>query len=336
MQNLSKYLKPQASGEAANTNIAHTILINAPEDYSAISYYYLEQLRHQIGQAQYQKFNADRYFKHAVISELINKRSLFDDKIYIEIHYKSKPNAEQQKELLALLTQLDETIYLVIVTDKLNKADLNSAWVKAINELGAAFTLLPSDIADAVQHHMQQYNQTISNDGLDLLIELNQGNLSQLMQEIKQLTLAYPENHSFSIDDIKRQSTNNSIYSIYQLSNAYLSGSLQQSIMIMSNLYQKAEDAILLQWIINEDIKKIIRIKAKLKQHQNMSQILQDLKIWTTHTDLYKTAERRLNYNILINTLDNLAKLDMTIKGIITTPDIKQQLMRILQNICAA
>lgn len=185
-----------------------------------------------------------------------------------------------------------------------------------------------------MKHKLQQHSLSINNNALNMLQQQNQDNLSQLIQEINQFTLLYPNGHEISLDDVQQHSIDNSVYNIYQLNNAYLSGNLGQSMLILDNIYQKPEDAILLLWLINEDIKKIIRLKAKLKQGISFSQITQDLKIWGNMTHLYQNIERRINYALLLTILDDLANLDMSIKGVIDK-DIKQQLIHITHNLCS-
>ncbi|MBP9742636.1 MAG: DNA polymerase III subunit delta [Burkholderiales bacterium] len=325
MQNLINYLSTPTP--------FNSVLIHTAEEYSALMDYYLDCLRDKIGSSRHYKFNADRYFKYSEINDIINNRSLFDERVYIEIHYKSKPVTEGQKNLSELIKNLESGTYLTIICNKLAKSDLNSTWVKTISNSGNVFSLTLNDVPEIIKHYLEQNNQTIAKNAIELILELNQGNFNQLMQIVKQLGIVYPNNHNITLDDVKQFSANNSQYNIYQLSNAYLTGNLAHSMQILNNIYQKPEDAILIQWLINEDIKKLIRTKAKLKLNYSFEQIILELKIRRTDINLYRNAHQRLSYTTLINLLNEVAELDMIIKGVINR-DIQEHLSQIIHKLC--
>ena len=309
------------------------VLINTSEDYYSLMNYWIENFQKQINSTCNYRFTADRYFDYGEIHNIINNGNLFNDVTYIEVNYKSKPTVEQQKELIKLIPQIHTNIFLLITTDKLNKTDISSQWVSSINNSGTTVSLGAIDVTKIVLHQLQKSQLTIDNDAMTTLLELNQGNLDQLMQETKKLCLLYPINHKISLDEIKKHSFDNAIYNIYQLRNSYLEGNLSNSILILNNIYQKPEDAILIQWLLADDIKKLITLKAKLKQNMTFSKIAGELKIWGSNSNLYQLAERRLSYTSLVATLDEISILDLTVKGIINC-NILQQLIKIIDSLC--
>ena len=213
----------------------NVVLISCAEDSFALMDYLIMQFRRN--DATRHKFAADRYFNYAVIKEILNSGSLFNDTTYIEINYKTKPTAEQQKETVALLDQLDAQTFLLITTDKLNKTDSNAVWVKSIAKSGLVINLSDETAPEIIRHLLKSKNISISDKALGLLLELNHGNANQLVQEANKLALLFPSGHQISHDDITSDSRDNSIYNIYQLSSSYLSGSLKQCITILNKVY---------------------------------------------------------------------------------------------------
>ena len=315
----------------SSAKIANIILLTAPTDCYALLDYVLGSLQQKTKSTDNHRFNADRFFQYTEIYNLITNGSLFHDITYIEINYKSKPTAEQQKELLNLLTKIEEHTYLVITTDKLTKPELNNIWVKTITKQGLVVNLSETDLPAIIHYELQQHELTINDNALEFLLQLNEGNINQLMQELKKLTLSFSPQHIINIEEIKQHTTDNTTYNIYQLNHAYLAGNLAKSISILDNIYQKPEDAILLQWLINEDLRKLIRIKSLLKQNFSFYQISQELKL--RNSNLYQAIERRISYAALINTLHLLAQLDLMVKGVING-EVKQQLIIIIRNLC--
>lgn len=326
-------MNQQNLGKILNGEVNNLILINANEESFAFMDYIISVLRHNLGQTNSYKFYADRYFKYETIFQLFNNGNLFDEIIYIEINYKNKPTVEHQNEIKKLFTYLNKNVYLIITTDILGKSDFNSFWVKEISETGAIISISENSVPEIIKHSLKQNYLTIKNNAIDMLLELNQGNNSQLMQEVNKLKLFYTDKHDITPEDIKQISLDNALHNIYHLSGAYLNGDLGQCIKILDNIYQKPEDAILLQWLIAEDLKKLIRLKSKLQQSFTFHQVSSELKIWGSNSKFYLEANNRLSYYALINILDELSKLDMIIKGIIDS-DVKSQLISILAKFC--
>ncbi len=110
--------------------IANLSVISCAEDSYALMDYLIQQFQLKLGDCRRHKFIADRYFKFNTVTEIINSGSLFDDAVYIEINYKTKPTVDQQKEIIQLVEQLNDNTHLLITTDKLTKTDLTTAWMK--------------------------------------------------------------------------------------------------------------------------------------------------------------------------------------------------------------
>lgn len=308
-------------------------LINANADCYPLVDYTLNQIQTKLVQATRYKFNADRYFNYNEIKQILNSGSLFSDLTYIEINYKTKPTIEHQQELANIIENLDSNTTLLITTDKLNKKDYSAAWVKNISLKGVLLSLNEDDTNSIIKFRLKTAGLNISRRALEILQQLNQANVSQLLQVISHLTLLYPSGHEISEEDIRQHSIDNSQYNIYQLSQAYLAADLFQALKILDNIYQKTEDAILILWLLGDDIKKLIRLKARLKQKQTFSQIAEELRIWGNVSGLWQSTEQRLNYTTLVNLLDELANLDMTIKGIVKG-DIRLQLINLITQLC--
>jgi DNA polymerase-3 subunit delta len=295
--------------------------------------YTLRHIQQKLQHSTRYKFIADRYFKYSEVRQIINNGNLFGDTTYIEISYKTKPTIEHQNELISIINTLDSHTTLIINTDKLNKKDYTAAWVKLIASVGWVLNVGEDDSNTIIRYQLQLANLSITKRALDCLGQLNQANTSQLLQTITHLTLLYPEGHEISEDDVKQNSIDSSQYNIYQLSHAYLEGDILLGLKILDNIYQKPEDAILILWLLADDVKKLIRLKASLKQKLSFSQIAEELRIWGNLLSLWQNAERRLNYATLVELLDDLANLDMMIKGVLNG-NVQQQLTNLIIKLC--
>ncbi|MBY0380221.1 MAG: hypothetical protein K2P99_07475, partial [Burkholderiales bacterium] len=146
-----------------NTNLPNVVLINANEDYTSAIHYTTCHIKQSINNINLHSFIVDRYFKFDTIYDILNSTSLFDDKNYIELNYKTKPIQEHQTVLKNIYPLLQKSNYLVIITDYLNKREQTSKWVDLINQHGAIVTLNDSILPQLISNILRSYNLNISN-----------------------------------------------------------------------------------------------------------------------------------------------------------------------------
>lgn len=321
IQNLNNLLKEKTA--------AQICLIHAPDTCYPYVNFTLQYLYTQFGEVNRYKFVADRYFSFAEIHQILGNNSLFAEKNLIEISYKTKPTVAQADELNNLLERVDADTFFIVTTDKLTS--LTSAWAKTFNQRGSIIGITEADTPTIIKHMITEAGLKINSAAQNLLTGLNQSNLAQLMQELNKLILLYPKGHEISVNDI--QSFDNSQYNIYQLSAAYLSGDLKQSLKILDNIYTEPADAILIMWVINDDVRKLIKLKAKLKDKMNINDAIGELKVWGVAINNLKTASARVQYPTLMQLLESLATLDMMIKGVLNG-DVRLHLTEMLTTLC--
>lgn len=305
------------------------VLHGTEECYPYISFA-LDKIQKSITNVVKHQFQVDRYFKFDEVNSLLDNVSLFTEQNLIDLNFKTKPTLAQEEDLIKLINKIDENSFLFITTDKLTNTTSN--WLKAANEAGSVIAVSESDTASIISYMCSESKLKINNSALNLLLELNSGNIPELMQETTRLTHLYPDNYEISVNDI--QSSDNVQYNIYQLSNAYLSGNLAQSQKILDNIYHEAADAILITWLINEDIKKLLKIKARQKDKINIDRAISELRVWGDAITNLKIATNRISYNSLLDALDQLSILDMAVKGI-NNENVYIVLLQIIELMCS-
>lgn len=315
-------------------NIPNLLLVNTNIENIPISIFALDYLKTILPTStNINKFNVDRSFDFDKVMQVISSKSLFDEVNYIELNYKTKPTLEHIKVLHEIYPKLSQDNVLVLLTDKLNKRDLATNWVKDIDNNGAVLSLDTDCFATIANHLFSNAYVSIETEALDLLMKINLGNSSQFIQEINNIILGADPNKTLSVTDIKNLTHNNSQFNIYQLSNAYLSGDITSSLQILDNIYQSPEDGILINWILTEDVRKLLKIKARLKTNNNITQIIRDIGIWGDSIKHFPKAVSRLSYNQLLEILELTSELDFIIKGI-STNNTRLHIIKILTILC--
>lgn len=322
-QNLSDLFK--------NTQQHNVFLMHNAEEYAPFTEFAKTFLQKPFESTVKYQFHVDRFFKFTELSTILDNASLFAEKNLIELYFKTKPTANQENDLLSLIKHIDDNSYLFIFTDKLSA--LSSAWIKEVDSRGVVVAIKEIDTVSVIKKILEEHNLQIEQAALNQLLELHTGNPAELMQEITRLSLFYPPNHKISHQDI--QKTDNSQYNIYQLSGAYLAADLAKSIAVLDNLYTEPADAILITWVINEDLKKLLKLKAMLKKGISVSSAITQLKVRFDTAKYLQDAEKRLSYASLLEIQDLLANLDLVVKGL-KKSDPKVILSKIIKLLCSA
>lgn len=312
------------------------VLLSAPEESSVMINFLREQRLARLADNYLRNtYAADRYFQFAVIEELVRSNSLFGDKNWIEVSFKTKPTIEQQQQLISLLPLLDENNYLIISCDKLDKKDQGSSWFKKWNEAGDSLLLAGSEgeLRQWTLSLLDVFKLKLDNAALDLLLEMNQSNPAQLHQELIRLSWLFPTSSVISYNELKALLLDNSQFTVFAISNHYLRGDVAEVRKVYVQAVQSTEEAILLIWQLGEDLRKLIKIKSALRSNPDFRAVVGDLRIWGESIAPFNQAHQRLSYQQILSYLDELARIDGMIKGIVVG-DPLVKLEQLVFNFC--
>ena len=324
--NLNSILQP-------NANLGGLGLIHFSNTDYPLARFAIEQIKSNFANYERHYFYIEKSFDFNEVKSILINGSLFNPNNYIELNFKGKPLVEQQNSLLEIFNLIDSSTFILIACDKLTVRELGTAFAKHVAANGFTLELTDDSTKIVVEFMLHQHGLQISNQALAVLLDQNQANLAQLMQEINKLILAIPHGITIGINEIELLTSDNAKYNIYQLSNSYLAGDLTTSIKILDSLFQNVEDAILINWMIVDDLKKLLKIKNQLRVTNNVRQAIRDLRLWGTTLDKLPLAEKRLSYKDIVELCQQSAKIDLAIKGV-KTDDVKLILTGILTKIC--
>lgn len=309
------------------------LILNYTKDMSAFSNYINDAIQAKYQSRTVYRINIENLHSQDLAKQL-NNNSLFSQDNYIQLVCNAKPLLAQQNELKILVESLASSDQLTIVFNGLNKKELQEKWANNITAKAKLFNIDLDSLKPIIQYILKLNQLALTPGAINLLIELNQLNYPQLLQELKRLSYLYPSGSIIEAKTLQQSLIDNSNHTIYHLSNAYLAGDLSRSLNILDKLMSSTEDVILINWIILEDIRKLLKIKQKLKQGKQIANILQELYIWGEAKTLLPKANHRLKYSQLLEILDQSSYIDLAIKGL-KNADIYQLLTKIILDLCA-
>ncbi len=262
-----------------------------------------------------------------VLSEL-SSQSLFDDASALIVTGNHKPDKAIIAELerFALDAQTGAHSHsLLWLTPKQDKRSQSAKWFIPFTQYG---TVIDCNLYDErqrqqlLQTQAQNFGLRLSQDAWQLLMSHTEHHLLSAYQTLWRLSYLFaPElaskstaeqNIALDITDLQAALVSDAQFSVFDLSDAMLSGNSNQVAKIIFGLKATDEPTTLVLWSIAKDMRQIIALMD--------GQDAQSLGIWRSKQSLYSQACRRQTSAQTAQWPDLLYRCDQAIKGLIRQP----------------
>ena len=266
---------------------------------------------------------AERYFKWGELQAVQQSMSLFGDRKLIELRIPSgKPGKDGGQALQDYAagcegTQAGDTLTMITLP-KLDWATQKSAWVSALQR-HAVYVEIPNverqQLAPWIGQRLAAQGQSADKHALDFMVDRVEGNLLAAHQEIRKLSLLYPEGR-LSLDQIQDAVLNVARYDVFKLSEAMLSGDISRTTRMLDGLKGEGEALPLVLWAISEEIRTLLKLKAGSEEGRPLAAMLKEYRIWGPRERLIGPALSRVKLSTLRDALSKAAQVDRMIKGL--------------------
>jgi DNA polymerase-3 subunit delta len=261
----------------------------------------------------------ERNFNWQQIQSFGQSISLFSSRRLLEINIPSgKPGVEGSKALQALAAKALPDTTVVIILPTLERDAKNSTWFAALDTKSQTITLNEIDAANLpkwIANRLAQQGQQTSVQTLEFLAHQVEGNLLAANQEVQKLGLLYPQGE-LSDATVREAVLNVSRYDAFQLGEAVLAGDAERTVRILQGLQDEGENAVAvmnpLMWVLRP----LVRIKQAEMRGENLTSAMTNARIYGDKQALVKRALARLSLRQLEATLQKLADIDKTAKGV--------------------
>lgn len=178
--------------------------------------------------------------------ELRNPKAKFDSKIKdFFSHYLPHPS--------------DHTV-LIIISDKLDKAQQKTKWFNLFDQYGLIITIWPLRKEEYIAWLNKQCVKaelTIEADGLQYLAHYTEGNLLAAEQIIKLLALLYPKT-KISCEQIKTLVINQTQFTVFDLGQALAAHNGKRAFFILKTLKETKTEPVLILWAVTKTVRDAI------------------------------------------------------------------------------
>ncbi|GAA5524041.1 DNA polymerase III subunit delta [Microbulbifer aestuariivivens] len=268
----------------------------------------------QQGFSERELLHAENNFDWGQLLASAGSLSLFAEKKLIEVRLPSgKPGDKGSKALQEFAQIGSEDLLLLLVLPKVDRTQLNSKWMKALDQQGALIQIWPVD----AQEMPRWIHQRLRAEGLDaepeaiqILAERVEGNLLAASQEIEKLKL-------LSSDTLITASTMNDAvassarYDVFGLIDRALAGDAEAAVKTLHGLRAEGVEAPVVLWALAREIRSLLEIGEKLDQGQPINRLVRIQK----RQPLVQAALSRLQPRQLEALLLRARAVDNAIKG---------------------
>lgn len=260
----------------------------------------------------------ERNFNWQQIQSFGQSISLFSSRRLLELNIPSgKPGIEGSKALQALAAKTLPDTTVVIILPALERDAKNSVWFAALEAQSQTIALNEIDAANLpkwIASRLALQGQHTGVQTLEFLAHQVEGNLLAANQEVQKLGLLYPQGE-LSDATVREAVLNVSRYDAFQLGEAVLAGDAERTVRILQGLQDEGENAVAvmnpLMWVLRP----LVRIKQAEMRGENLTSAMTNARIYGDKQALVKRALARLSLRQLEATLQKLADIDKTAKG---------------------
>ena len=278
------------------------------------------------------RFTADEKFDWSNVLHEYQSMSLFSNQRVIEIEILSgKVNEAAGKTLLALSEQLHNDVVLLIHGPKLDAAQQKKKWFKTIEGLGCflpIYDIEGKQLNQWLNRQINSLNLNIHPDVTPLMIELFEGNLLALNQELQKLSILFGQNQ-VTIQDAEKIIINQAKFNPFQVVDTLLKGDLKKCVAIIDQLQHEGAPVGQLVWFLHKEISQLIEMQEKLNQGISINDVYKSYRIWDKKKPLYQHALHNITHTNLSYGLSRLAQVDLISK---TSSDFNPYVL--LSDIC--
>lgn len=265
-------------------------------------------------------FSVEAGFDWSELESAKNNLSLFAERTLIDLRIPSaKPGVTGSKAIVKFVQDMHDDIALLVQVPRMDRAMLNSAWVKAIDKAGLILRVWPLNEMETkswIAQKLKAKEFSVTPDIVNFIAQQVEGNLLAAMQEIEKLTLL-SETKKLDIQAVNKALTNSSHYSLNELMDVVMKRDQARLIRILQGLKKEDVPPPLLLWGLAEQIRKQADTSRLIQQAKNMQTHIMAQpkgllnKITVTHQQQHNIDG---NYSSA-NLLKQCSRVDRVIKG---------------------
>lgn len=277
----------------------------------------------QQGFSEIIRFSSDNKFDWQQLIDEYQSMSLFASQRIIEVEFTTiKVGDNGNKALLALSEIIEKNaalqdVIFIFYGPKLDGPSANRKWFKTLTQQGCYLPLYDIDVKSLprwLQNQARNLNVNLAPELSSLLIELFEGNLPALEQELQKLSLLFASNQQISLQDAEQLVTKQAKFNPFQIIDALLQGNCKKCLVMLDQLQQEGTAAGQVIWVLHKEINQLYAMLDKLAQGMPLNNLYKEYRIWDKRKPLYQHALTHMTLKNVKRAMSRLADIDLISK----------------------
>lgn len=282
------------------------------------------------------QFTLDKQIDWNEVFDCTQALSLFSSRQLIELTIPDTGiTTAHTNKIKELIPTLHADIILLLQGPRVNKAQENTQWFKALMQLGL---FVPCNTPDNqqlprfIQQRCQRLRLKPDAEAVQMLAQWHEGNLLALVQSLDKLTLLYPDG-LLTLIRIEEALNRNNHFTPFQLIDTLLSGQAKRAQRILRQLESEGTEIIILLRTLQKELLLLQTFQYAISQGNAMFTVFDKYKVWQNRRSLYQAALQRLSLPQIKQLIRLLAQIEIATKTDYDT-DCWPQLSQLTLNMC--
>lgn len=262
------------------------------------------------------RYQADSTLDWHQVFDHFQAFSLFSSQQLVELTLPDgNMNAQLTGQLLALGEMLHPDTILVVIGNKLTKAQENTKWFKALATQGCLVNCLTPDLNRLPQFVMQRCRKlklVPDPEALQMLAQWHEGNLLALAQSLEKLALLYPDGQ-LTLIRVEASLSRHNHFTVYHWTDALLDGKSNRCQRILRQLEAEGTEPVLLLRSVQKELRLLTILHAE-QQDTSLHTLMDKHRIWKNKRSLYVNALNRLSADKLYMLIHALSHIELSVK----------------------
>lgn len=270
----------------------------------------------QQGYEEVHRFTLDQSIEWDRVYDCFQAMSLFCAQQIVEIDIpESGVSATAAKPLLELIPLFNPQTLLIIVANKLPKAQEKTKWFSELSKQSLWVQCITPDVKHLprwVANRCQQLGLRADDASIQMLAQWHEGNLLALKQSLEKLTLLYPDGQ-LTLIRVEEALSRHHHYTPFQWLDALLDGKAKRALKILHQLESEGVEITILLRTLQKELLTLIKLH-RLSAQMPLGKACDQLRIWQSKRPAYHIALTRLKQSELNRAMKKLSQLELEVK----------------------
>jgi DNA polymerase-3 subunit delta len=258
------------------------------------------------------------HFDWSALSSAADSLSLFDDRRLLDLRLHSpKIGKEGSKALLAFTESPPPDTVLLITAPKLERSQLSTKWIDAIDRLGVLVQIWPVEgnrLGPWLEQRLRKAGLIPEAGVVQMLAERVEGNLLAASQEIEKLLLLQGPG-VVTLEQLARSVGDSARFNVFGLVDTLLSGEVAKAMRLLQGLRAEGVASPVVLWALSREIRLLAQMALELEQGRGVDQVMGAHRVWDKRKPLIRRGLQQSSA-VWQRLLTICAQADRAIKGL--------------------